>query len=254
MTNTTIMKKILFLLTLSILLFACTKEQWMSFYDTAQTLKPGTTSINITPDSNWCGMKVAAWGDSFTGSVEFSVPYTSFLAEMLGIDTRVNVFGALVGGSANMFNAGIGGEKSTATKARYDADTTHKKWATIIWTGRNDIFIDSAVVHKNILAMAKAVPHTKYFVIGIVNADNPQEWIGTPYHDLVDAFNASLATEFKTHYISPVLTAMNGSAGDSLDIAHGVTPRSLRADALHRNSYGNYLMASRIASNISICQ
>ncbi|MFB2552868.1 hypothetical protein [Ensifer soli] len=113
-----------------------------------------------------------------------------------------------------------------------------------IWVGRNNIDAP-ATVKADIAAMIAHLGHRRYLVAGLLNAAG--EGIGTGAHATIAAANADLAALHGARFVDPgaaLRAAGNGSPGDDDDIAAGIPPRSLRADAIHLNAGGNAVVAA----------
>lgn len=94
----------------------------------------------------------------------------------------------------------------------------------------------------DIAAMVEAIGHERYLVGAILSgAGQPDGRIAN-----ARAVNATLAETYGERFVDlvAVLAAgADGSADDAADLAAGITPRSLRVDALHLNARGNAIAA-----------
>ena len=110
-----------------------------------------------------------------------------------------------------------------------------------IWAGTNGAAPDHTVV-EDIAAMVEAIGHERYLVGAILSgAGQPDGRIAN-----ARAVNATLAETYGERFVDlvAVLAAgADGSADDAADLAAGITPRSLRVDALHLNARGNAIAA-----------
>lgn len=174
--------------------------------------------------------KLAAFGDSMTyiAAPEFGAA--------LGVETH---------------NAGVGSTTSSEIAAALLAYPDRSRSITI-WAGHNN-FRDPGQVLADVAAMVAAVGHGRYVVLGMVYADRPAEYIGGSERATKAGINATLAATYPGRYVDPaaILAARhNGTAQDLADVAHGVTPTSLRApgDGIHISRDAARIVAVEVAA------
>lgn len=207
---------------------------------------------------NWCGMKIACWGDSQTQGYPSVWSYPLILGHDLGIDSIVDGPGFqhhLYYG--NVFNGGVAGENSLQIINRFMADTAKRTWAHIIGTGRNSLN-DTASVLRSIDSMVAAMHHKKYFILEILNGNYPDvEWKGNPAYENITTLNNRIALKYPEHflYIKPYLQLFAlPNYEDSLAVAHDCVPVSLTQDELHINPNGNQKIVDLIIMNLLKCE
>lgn len=127
---------------------------------------------------------------------------------------------------------------STFSFAAGEALLDRVQW---IWAGTNGAAPDHTVV-DDIAAMVNAIGHDRYLVGAVLSgAAHSEGRIAN-----AKAINATLADAYGKHFVDLVAAlaaGADGSAADATDVAAGITPRSLRIDALHLNARGNAIVA-----------
>ncbi|MDM9626074.1 SGNH/GDSL hydrolase family protein [Rhizobium sp. S152] len=111
-----------------------------------------------------------------------------------------------------------------------------------IWAGRNNAE-DKATVLADIAAMAAYAAGGRYLIGSVLPAatDTPAAL------QSITALNTELAASHAGRYVdllSVLHAAGDGTTEDSADIATGLVPRSLRADAVHLNDRGYAIVAA----------
>ena len=188
--------------------------------------------------------RLAAWGDSLTAAGT-----SDWLARLMAGTYPYRT----------AYNGGIGEETSAQILARFTAVPTYHGWNTLIWMGRNDFTPatpDTTALLARFASMTASLGHGRYRVLEILPKEDPLEYLGGTKRPALDAANASLAATYGARFIHllPYLQAANnGSAGDLLDVQHGVVPRSLRVDAtlLTQGAIsGNAVVLERIRQSV----
>ncbi|MBO9125305.1 MULTISPECIES: SGNH/GDSL hydrolase family protein [unclassified Rhizobium] len=191
---------------------------------------------------------VIEWGDE-TPQVE--VLYRSVEA-LHGANGAIGLSGTLAGvegtlttdgGTRHLFTRSHAGDAvATAYATPFlpsDATTSQIQW---LWAGRNNAVTPETVL-SDIAAMTANVPGHRYLIGSILPsaADTPET------RQTIAALNADLATLYTTRFVdlhAALTAAANETTWDQQDIAAGLVPRSLRADALHLNDQGYAIAAA----------
>jgi len=218
------------LLTFTILLFGCKKEEVL---------------IPVV-DQNYRQVDYSAivgWGDSLTkGTGGEGTSYLGVLSELAKLKT---------------YNMGIAGEVSAQIKSRMIMNDTLQKYPTIIWVGRNNI-THGDDIKKDIAAMVANLKHSRYIVLGILNGENMNESRGDAHYNVINTLNDQLGKIYGSHYIdirSYLVSQFNPA--DLHDVANyneNIVPASLRNGNLHLNANGYKLVAKKIYENISLLE
>ncbi len=191
---------------------------------------------------------VIEWGDE-TPQVE--VLYRSVEA-LHGANGAIGLRGTLAGvegtlttdgGTRQLFTCSHAGDAVAVAYATpfhaSDATTGQIQW---LWAGRNNATTPETVL-SDIAAMAGHVPGGRYLIGAILpsSADTPET------RQTIAALNATLAVLYTTRFVdlhAVLSAAANQTTEDQQDIAAGLVPRSLRADALHLNDQGYAIAAA----------
>lgn len=124
---------------------------------------------------------------------------------------------------------------------RFTAGDAQRDRVTWIWAGTNGADTGHSVV-EDIGAMVASLGHDYYIIGGLPSgAAHSAARIAN-----AKSINATLAQLYGKHFVDlPAALAAggDGSAEDVADVAAGITPRSLRIDALHLNARGNVIVA-----------
>jgi len=173
---------------------------------------------------------IYGWGDSMTdgfGSVNYPTQLTSIL-------------------SYAVTNKGVGGETSTQIKNRFLAEPANFPKSVIIWAGRNN-YTSPTTVKADIATIISNLGHTRYLVVGIVNASTEPK-NSTAWTD-INALNADLKVLYGKKYV-PIREYLISKYNplipqDVTDFNNDVTPTSIRitSDPLHLNTLGNKYVA-----------
>jgi len=124
---------------------------------------------------------------------------------------------------------------------RFAAGDLLRQRVTWIWAGTNGAAPDHTVV-GDIAAMVTSLGHERYLIGALpFSAEYSEARIAA-----VKTINAALARQYGDQFVDlagTLAAAGDGSTGDAADIAAGITPRSLRIDAVHLNARGNAIIA-----------
>ena len=111
-----------------------------------------------------------------------------------------------------------------------------------IWAGRNNAGAPATVI-ADIAAMASRVAGGRYLVGSILpSASDTPEVV-----QQIAELNAILATVYEDRFVdlhAALQSSGDGTVGDEQDVAAGLVPRSLRADAIHLNDQGYAVVAA----------
>lgn len=152
------------------------------------------------------------------------------------------------------YEGGVGGETSTQIRTRFLAATDKLDQNIVIWAGRNN-YAAPTTVKADIAAMVAAIPHQRYLILSIPNSTAEVSGSGT-YNSII-ALNNDLEALYGAHYFDIreyLVTNGLSDAGitptgtDTTDIANDCPPTSLRSDALHWNTAGGGVIASKVLS------
>lgn len=175
--------------------------------------------------------RIACWGDSLTAGTGGN-PFPEFL----GLLSRFPVY-----------NGGAPGETSTQIRARMIADSDRQGNVAIIWAGRNN-YADPVTVKADIAAMVASLGHTRYLVLGILNASG--EPLGNAGYNTIVALNQDLAELYGSRFVdirAHLVSLYNpDDAQDVIDYGNSVTPSSLRYDNIHLNTKGYLAVAWKV--------
>lgn len=191
---------------------------------------------------------VIEWGDE---SPQVEVLYQSVEA-LHGANGAIGLRGTLAGvegtlttegGTRYLFTRSHAGDAVAVAYATpffpSDATTGQIQW---LWAGRNNAATPETVL-SDIAAMASHAPGGRYLIGSILSssADTPAT------RQTIATLNADLAALYTTRFVdlhAALTAAANQTTEDQQDIAAGIIPRSLRADALHLNDQGYAIAAA----------
>ncbi|MFS2153941.1 SGNH/GDSL hydrolase family protein [Rhizobium sp. Rhizsp42] len=191
---------------------------------------------------------VIEWGDE---SPQVEVLYQSIEA-LHGANGAIGLRGTLAGvegtlttdgGTRHLFTRSHAGDAVAVSYATpfhpSDATAGQIQW---LWAGRNNAATPETVL-SDIAAMASHAPGGRYLVGSILPSasDTPET------RQTIATLNANLAALYTTRFVdlhAALTAAANQTTEDQQDIAAGLAPRSLRADALHLNDQGYAIAAA----------
>jgi lysophospholipase L1-like esterase len=183
---------------------------------------------------------IVVYGDSLVAGAGAG-PNTSFPAQLATLLGRP------------VHNAGIGGQGSAAILARVQADSSFQGRIHIFWEAPNTGWLTQSLLDEQ-AAMVAALKHDRFIVMSRIHGAYPDYYAGQPLHAQLQDLNAQLSSAYPTRYCdvrTPLIASGNGSAGDTEDVAHDVTPRSLRADDIHLTATGYAIPAQTAAAFIT---
>lgn len=166
----------------------------------------------------------------------------------------------LLSGGVHTFTRAVAGEAVPIAAGEVfipiDASAYRDRTVTI-WAGRNGYSLrDPARLVADIRGMLDYLSPSVTRAIVMEIPPWVGEETGTANRTTLDAVNTALAAAFPAHWLpistwlrTPAAATAAGitfTADDNTDIANGLTPRSLRADAGHLNTAGNTAVAARI--------
>jgi hypothetical protein len=163
-------------------------------------------------------------------------------------------------GTTHTFTRSVAGDAVTIDESAYftpwHGDTYRHRTVTI-WTGRNDFLtVDRTQIVASIQQMIDYLSPQVRRVIVMEVLPWESETTGTANRTALDSLNDLLAATFAPYWL-PIATwlrtdeaataaGITFTADDETDMANGVTPRSLRADAGHLNTAGYTAVAHRV--------
>lgn len=178
--------------------------------------------------------RVACWGDSLTEGAG-GKPYPAILGE------------SLPAGRRQVFNCGVGGQKSGQIAERFHAATERSADTAVIWAGRNNYGETDAIL-ADIAGMAGSLTTDRYLVLSVINMEG--EIAGGSAHAAIERLNRELERRHPGHFLDIRRILVDAydprSPGDVSDHAADIPPRSLRSDAIHLNTAGYRLVAGRV--------
>jgi len=188
--------------------------------------KPASAPISAGPPD------IAMWGDSMTQAYgqRMSLQFPS---------------------GRQLFNGGVIGESSSQIKSRFLADTTHRNWINVIWSGHNDYLKQGSLANiQEMIAALIQAGNSRFVVLTNCPWANSQ-YLGGPERAVFELLNTAIRAAFPNNVVdvaAELLAGGNGSAEDNQDAASGLVPRSLRwpGDTIHLNDQGQDLVASRV--------
>jgi len=192
------------------------------------------TSVILASRTSATGYELAAWGDSLIAGGANQTGLQGPLATLLG---------------RPVYNGGVGGQTCAQISARMLAATDKKGRFVIIWAGVNDSGNNFATVPACIAGMVASLEQpTRFLVISLLPNS---AWVGTSAFTAMQATNAALKAAYPNNYydaLGYLLTQGTGTGQDQIDAAGGMTPTSLRADAIHPTTATNVLLANQVAA------
>lgn len=196
----------------------------------AQYEPPAYPSPIAGMPSGW--FDLGAWGDSLTAGTGGTAWPTQYNTQ----------YGTLI------FQGGVGGQTSTQIAARFLADSTHQKWQTVIWSGRNNYSAQSTIL-ADIASMVAVLPTPKNFlVLSILNSNVSSEWSGGSNYLLITGDNAALNAAQPANYLdirSYLVSQFNaGNAEDVIDHGHDMVPSTLRSQTVETGSLNGAIVST----------
>jgi lysophospholipase L1-like esterase len=186
-------------------------------------LRDRARGLGLSSPSKGVGYQVedramAGWGDSLTEAVA-------------GWVAKINAEPGWI-----TYNGGVAGETSGEILDRVLADTTHRRWTSVFWMGRNDFYVEPNFIIANIAAAVSYIGHPRYLVLSILPSRT--DTTGTGNRDKINALNATLASTYGSRFVDliPVLCTDTGD----------VMPTSIAPDGLHLNDGGHTLVADTV--------
>jgi lysophospholipase L1-like esterase len=178
---------------------------------------------------------IVAWGDSLT-------PAFALNLQLLYPDRVVLPEGFL-------------GQTSTVVTTAALADTDHRNWINVFWSGHNDFAESPATAPATIKAnIAQSVAHLspgndRFIVMGVIN-NAVWAYKGTDVYGSILKLDADLAATYPDNFIDiRSWLVANGNASDPTDEQdeqEDVPPQSLRYDDIHLRNEGSVLVAQRV--------
>lgn len=178
-----------------------------------------------------------------------------------GSSTMPALLMAYYPGRASVLNA-IGGVGSGVILTRMQADNgVHRGWISILWAGRNDVHnagYDAGLGAETINNVVAMIPLTAapVRVLEVIPSADGLENIGSPHYIARSNVNSTFASTYtgpRVKYVAVVAAlqaAGTGTGQDATDVANGMIPSSLRADATHLNAAGYAIVASQIYASL----
>ena len=139
-----------------------------------------------------------------------------------------------------------------------DSAFNAKDTIQVFWWGRNnvptltglDTLIDNAI---DLMSSPK-----RFIIIGVLPAQT--EIIGTANYNAIIAMNNTLRNNYPNNYVEstpPTTLEMadlvyTPTTQDNTDIANGIFPTGMRADAIHLNGFAYNIIANRVAKIIKL--
>lgn len=177
---------------------------------------------------------IALWGDSM-------VPPVARALAPLYPDRQV-------------FDGGFSGETSAQIAARQAADTAHRDWITVFWTGHNDMRVDHTTASAQIKAdlaasIARLAPgNNRFIVLSVINnAETPR---GSPRYNTILQLNNELAAIYGQNFfdIRSFMVGQSNPANpqQAADLAADIPSSALRFDEIHLTGFGADVVAKRL--------
>jgi lysophospholipase L1-like esterase len=157
-------------------------------------------------------------------------------------------------------NYGIGGQTSTQILTRLQADnaTGNTNFATVIDNFSINSWQNISTEEANYsAALTSLASNTRYLFTSIIRGSSALVQNGTTGASNIAILNAYAASIAPGHYVDlmpPLLAAAAHTHQDSLDVAAGIVPTSLRVDSVHLTTAGYAIIANTIYNAISMLQ
>ncbi len=187
------------------------------------------------------GQAIRCFGDSFTQGLGAASQeaYPSKLSEILSYPTQI---------------IASGGASSTDIKDMVIADSSHKNYPTILWSGYNNVNLNpSVVITDNEWAMS-SLGHTRYLVLSIMNNCSIPK--GTSYYNNILFVNNKLKQDLGIRFLDIRDSLVHYKSGDhywdSVSIADDVPNHFMMWDCVHCNAAGYNFIAQKIAERQNI--
>lgn len=186
------------------------------------------------PTNDALSLNIAVWGDSLTDLYQWN------LSRLYGTKRQV-------------FNGGVPGETSQQIRQRMVADRAHAHWICVFWYGHNN-FVKAEVNPDIVRSVAALAPGNHRFIVMPMLSWATDGRKGSPMYDQVVRAGAELGALYPHNYLdirAHLLRSYDrNSAQDMQDVQSGITPSSLRFDAIHLNTAGCNTVAARVAEFI----
>jgi lysophospholipase L1-like esterase len=187
------------------------------------------------------GAVVTAWGDSLTAG-SGGTPYPTQFAALSGTTT---------------YNRGVGGETSTQIMNRFLAEPARWGDFTVIWSGRNNVYTEPAVVQSDIADMVAHLTTSNYLVLSVLNGNyGGYDSVGGAGYALITGLNSNLASTYGSRFVDIRSILVNSYdpalSQDVSDFARDIVPTSLRSDNIHLNTAGYKIVADTVYAAYSI--
>ena len=133
----------------------------------------------------------------------------------------------------------------------------HRQDIWIMWPGRNNP--NTSQVLRDVASMVGFLTGTKRFLVLSV-LPNSGEPLGSPGRTSLNALNATLAATYPDNFVDVVSyllarglsdAGLTATEDDTADLAAGLVPRSLRADATHPNQAGQIPIRNLLLTTIN---
>jgi lysophospholipase L1-like esterase len=186
------------------------------------TADPGTAQPPQSPSN------IAVWGDSLANGFSYHLQF--IYSDRL------------------VFNGGISMDTSSMTAERVGADTDHRNWIVVLWTG-NVNRGENEQIKADLARMIQSIaPNQRYVILSPLNLIN--EIVGTPGHALNVRLNQELAAQYPNNFLDArqlLIDAHDSTLPqDVIDAANGISPSSLRWDYIHLRDEGYVLVGRRL--------
>ena len=181
---------------------------------------------------------ITCWGDSLTSGYRDTLRH-DFPSLLTYLYHRPTV------------NRGVPSETSGDIKSRMLRRSKPSREETVvIWAGRNNADLPEQIKSDIQEMVASLNPGSKYLVIGIINADEPEERKGQEEYNKIIQLNKDLALIYKARFVPIreilISNANRRFAADIENLDQDVVPSSLRFDELHLNDLGQAIVANSV--------
>ncbi len=128
-----------------------------------------------------------------------------------------------------------------------DDPALYKNHTAWIWAGNNGVITaaDAEATKADIAAMIAYMGHSRFLVLSVLTSTSED----AARVAMIQQLNRDLASQYGHRFVdvySALLASGNGSPDDNADIAAGLTPRSLRVDAIHLTTAGSTIVAQKV--------